>query len=88
MDRDEAIEAAKAVERGEAPSGDVVIKVTGENSLLSTTEFVYMNAVSKVWHKTPECHVAKRTRYLQKTLGDGSNILHGIPCMHCARTEQ
>lgn len=37
MDRDEALEAAKAVERGDAPSGDVVIAVTGPNSLHSTT---------------------------------------------------
>lgn len=33
MDKDEALEAAKAVERGELPSGSVVLAVTGDNSL-------------------------------------------------------
>lgn len=37
MDRDKALEAAQAVERGEAPSGSVILAVTGPNSLHSTT---------------------------------------------------
>lgn len=38
MDRVEALARAKAVERGDAPSGDVIIAVTGRNSLASTTD--------------------------------------------------
>lgn len=35
MNREQAVEAAKAVERGEAPSGSAIIKLTGDNSLSS-----------------------------------------------------
>lgn len=37
MDRDEALEKARAVERGELPSGSVILPITGPNSLASTT---------------------------------------------------
>lgn len=35
MDKDDAIEAARAVERGEAPSGSIIFALTGPNSLAS-----------------------------------------------------
>lgn len=35
MDKDDALEAVRAVERGEAPSGSVIIALTGKNSLSS-----------------------------------------------------
>jgi hypothetical protein len=35
MDVDDALEAVRAVERGEAPSGSVIIALTGPNSLSS-----------------------------------------------------
>lgn len=33
MDKNDALEAARAVERGEAPSGAVILKLTGDDSL-------------------------------------------------------
>lgn len=48
------------------------------------TVTVYLNPFNKTYHRDQECPFVKRSKYLQETRGDGSDILGGKPCKRCA----
>jgi hypothetical protein len=54
---------------------------------VTTTDpgFVFLNPSTRVWHNDKDCSFAKRSRFIQRTQGDGSNILNGKPCSLCVK---